>query len=589
MKLLLEVFKKNIKYVIPLILFTIVGIVFRLINTSFIGTVVNQVMAFTSDPNASETAGSVLSIIGLEMFGICAMISVMGIMSIFFASKLSAVTGRDLRKKLFTKIMSFSMKEIDSLSVSSLITLCTNDIVQIQNVVFIICTTALQVPFLVIGGITSMVANRSGLSWTVALASGLVIVILLVCVLRTLKIAGSYQGKIDAINGVTREGLTGTQVIRAFNRDTWNEERIIKASKEFRDINISFTRKMIVMEPSVYLVLNLVNLLATWLGAKRLEEGLINVGVISSYTSYLFMIVMGVLMFGLSAFSMIRMIVSLKRIRKIMDIEPAVSDGDLPKESIPERQSIEFKNVSFKYDEEGGYVIKNIDFTAECGKTTAIIGNTGCGKSTIMNLVSRLYDPDEGEILIGGIDARRYPVNELRNQIGYVTQKAVLFTGDIKSNIDFGTDCSDEAISEAAEIAQIKEFVDDNEEGFGYAIARGGTNVSGGQRQRLSIARAIAKNPKIYLFDDSFSALDYKTDAKLRKALKEKTKDATVLIVAQRVTSILDADRIIVMHNGIIVGQGTSSELLKSCEYYREILKSQVSEDEYEKMINNES
>lgn len=589
MKLLLEVFKKNIKYVIPLILFTIVGIVFRLINTSFIGTVVNQVMAFTSDPNASETAGSVLSVIGLEMFGICAMISVMGIMSIFFASKLSAVTGRDLRKKLFTKIMSFSMKEIDSLSVSSLITLCTNDIVQIQNVVFIICTTALQVPFLVIGGITSMVANRSGLSWTVALASGLVIVILLVCVLRTLKIAGSYQGKIDAINSVTREGLTGTQVIRAFNRDTWNEERIIKASKEFRDINISFTRKMIVMEPSVYLVLNLVNLLATWLGAKRLEEGLINVGVISSYTSYLFMIVMGVLMFGLSAFSMIRMIVSLKRIRKIMDIEPAVSDGDLPKESIPERQSIEFKNVSFKYDEEGGYVIKNIDFTAECGKTTAIIGNTGCGKSTIMNLVSRLYDPDEGEILIGGIDARRYPVNELRNQIGYVTQKAVLFTGDIKSNIDFGTDCSDEAISEAAEIAQIKEFVDDNEEGFGYAIARGGTNVSGGQRQRLSIARAIAKNPKIYLFDDSFSALDYKTDAKLRKALKEKTKDATVLIVAQRVTSILDADRIIVMHNGIIVGQGTSSELLKSCEYYREILKSQVSEDEYEKMINNES
>ncbi|MBQ0041794.1 MAG: ABC transporter ATP-binding protein [Lachnospiraceae bacterium] len=589
MKLLLEVFKKNIKYVIPLILFTIVGIVFRLINTSFIGTVVNQVMAFTSDPNASETAGSVLSVIGLEMFGICAMISVMGIMSIFFASKLSAVTGRDLRKKLFTKIMSFSMKEIDSLSVSSLITLCTNDIVQIQNVVFIICTTALQVPFLVIGGITSMVANRSGLSWTVALASGLVIVILLVCVLRTLKIAGSYQGKIDAINSVTREGLTGTQVIRAFNRDTWNEERIIKASKEFRDINISFTRKMIVMEPSVYLVLNLVNLLATWLGAKRLEEGLINVGVISSYTSYLFMIVMGVLMFGLSAFSMIRMIVSLKRIRKIMDIEPAVSDGDLPKESIPERQSIEFKNVSFKYDEEGGYVIKNIDFTAECGKTTAIIGNTGCGKSTIMNLVSRLYDPDEGEILIGGIDARRYPVNELRNQIGYVTQKAVLFTGDIKSNIDFGTDCSDEAISEAAEIAQIKEFVDDNEEGYGYAIARGGTNVSGGQRQRLSIARAIAKNPKIYLFDDSFSALDYKTDAKLRKALKEKTKDATVLIVAQRVTSILDADRIIVMHNGIIVGQGTSSELLKSCEYYREILKSQVSEDEYEKMINNES
>ncbi|MCQ2499524.1 MAG: ABC transporter ATP-binding protein/permease [Lachnospiraceae bacterium] len=585
MKLLKEVLKNNIKYLIPLLVFTMVSIYFRLENTSYIGTVVNDVMRLVSENQPSEVVNSTLMDVALKMLGICALISIAGLLSSLFASKISAAAGKYLRKKLFSKVMSFSMPEIDRFSVSELITRSTIDIVQIQNVLFIVFTTALQVPFMMVGGIGSMIASKSGLSWTIALASGLVVLILVIVVFLIFKVVTDYQKKIDAINTVTREALTGIQVIRAFNRDEWNENRIKTASGEFRDVNISFTRRMLIMEPSVYFILNIINVLAIYIGSKRVEDGSLSVGIISAYTGYLYMIVVGVLMFGISIFSIIRMFVSLKRINEIVSVEPSITDGGVDIDSIDKKLSVEFKDVSFKYKEDGNYVVRDIDFVAENGKTTAIIGNTGCGKSTLMNLIPRLYDAAEGEILIGGVNVKDLKVQELRDSIGYVTQKAVLFTGDIENNVEFGSKAEAKEVEEAIRIAQMEEFVEENEKGLNYEIARGGSNVSGGQRQRLSIARALARNPKIYLFDDSFSALDYKTDAILRHELKSKTKDATVIIVAQRVSTVMDADQIIVMHDGEIVGKGNSSELFKSCEYYREIVKSQVSENEYERLL----
>lgn len=585
MKLLKEVLKNNIKYLIPLLVFTMVSIYFRLENTSYIGTVVNDVMRLVSENQPSEVVNSTLMDVALKMLGICALISIAGLLSSLFASKISAAAGKYLRKKLFSKVMSFSMPEIDRFSVSELITRSTIDIVQIQNVLFIVFTTALQVPFMMVGGIGSMIASKSGLSWTIALASGLVVLILVIVVFLIFKVVTDYQKKIDAINTVTREALTGIQVIRAFNRDEWNENRIKTASGEFRDVNISFTRRMLIMEPSVYFILNIINVLAIYIGSKRVEDGSLSVGIISAYTGYLYMIVVGVLMFGISIFSIIRMFVSLKRINEIVSVEPSITDGGVDIDSIDKKLSVEFKDVSFKYKEDGNYVVRDIDFVAENGKTTAIIGNTGCGKSTLMNLIPRLYDAAEGEILIGGVNVKDLKVQELRDSIGYVTQRAVLFTGDIENNVEFGSKAEVKEVEEAIRIAQMEEFVEENEKGLKYEIARGGSNVSGGQRQRLSIARALARNPKIYLFDDSFSALDYKTDAILRHELKSKTKDATVIIVAQRVSTVMDADQIIVMHDGEIVGKGNSSELFKSCEYYREIVKSQVSENEYERLL----
>lgn len=585
MKLLKEVLKNNIKYLIPLLVFTMVSIYFRLENTSYIGTVVNDVMRLVSENQPSEVVNSTLFDVALKMLGICALISIAGLLSSLFASKISAAAGKYLRKKLFSKVMSFSMPEIDRFSVSELITRSTIDIVQIQNVLFIVFTTALQVPFMMVGGIGSMIASKSGLSWTIALASGLVVLILVIVVFLIFKVVTDYQKKIDAINTVTREALTGIQVIRAFNRDEWNENRIKTASGEFRDVNISFTRRMLIMEPSVYFILNIINVLAIYIGSKRVEDGSLSVGIISAYTGYLYMIVVGVLMFGISIFSIIRMFVSLKRINEIVSVEPSITDGGVDIDSIDKKLSVEFKDVSFKYKEDGNYVVRDIDFVAENGKTTAIIGNTGCGKSTLMNLIPRLYDAAEGEILIGGVNVKDLKVQELRESIGYVTQKAVLFTGDIENNVEFGSKAEAKEVEEAIRIAQMEEFVEENEKGLNYEIARGGSNVSGGQRQRLSIARALARNPKIYLFDDSFSALDYKTDAVLRHELKSKTKDATVIIVAQRVSTVMDADQIVVMYDGEIVGKGNSSELFKSCEYYREIVKSQVSENEYERLL----
>lgn len=584
MKFLGGVLKKNIKYFIPLLIFTVACIYFRLKNTGFIGSVTNGVLEAIKENSSEGEIGFALGQATIKLLGICAAISITGALGGFFATKMAANAAKDLRQNLFEKILCFSLPEANRFSISALITRCTVDINQVQGVLYVIFTTVLQVPLLIVGGISSMIANQSGLSWTIVLASVLTVIVITLVAWMIYKIAARYQEKMDQMNLVTREALTGVQIIRAFNRDEWNEERLKKNSKEFRELNLSFSKKLVTIEPSVYFILDLVNVLALYFGAGRVESGLISMGIILSYSGYLYMIVVGIYMLGMSMFNIIRMFISIKRINEVMNIEPSITDGEKDIDSVSD-YSVEFKNVSFNYGDDAGNVIRNISFAAPSGKVTAIIGNTGCGKTTLLNLIPRLYDASEGEICIGGVDVRDLKVKEVRDSIGYVSQKAVLFSGNIGSNVEFGSGCEAESVNEAVRIAQMKEFTDSHEEGLQYEIARGGSNVSGGQRQRLSIARAIAKEPKIYLFDDCFSALDYKTDVTIRKEFFEKRKDATVIIVAQRVSSISDADKIIVMHDGEVVGEGTSDELFGKCDYYREIVKSQVSEKEYEGLL----
>lgn len=584
MKFLGGVLKKNIKYFIPLLIFTVACIYFRLKNTGFIGSVTNGVLEAIKENSSEGEIGFALGQATIKLLGICAAISITGALGGFFATKMAANAAKDLRQNLFEKILCFSLPEANKFSISALITRCTVDINQVQGVLYVIFTTVLQVPLLIVGGISSMIANQSGLSWTIVLASVLTVIVITLVAWMIYKIAARYQEKMDQMNLVTREALTGVQIIRAFNRDEWNEERLKKNSKEFRELNLSFSKKLVTIEPSVYFILDLVNVLALYFGAGRVESGLISMGIILSYSGYLYMIVVGIYMLGMSMFNIIRMFISIKRINEVMNIEPSITDGEKDIDSVSD-YSVEFKNVSFNYGDDAGNVIRNISFAAPSGKVTAIIGNTGCGKTTLLNLIPRLYDASEGEICIGGVDVRDLKVKEVRDSIGYVSQKAVLFSGNIGSNVEFGSGCEAESVNEAVRIAQMKEFTDSHEEGLQYEIARGGSNVSGGQRQRLSIARAIAKEPKIYLFDDCFSALDYKTDVTIRKEFFEKRKDATVIIVAQRVSSISDADKIIVMHDGEVVGEGTSDELFGKCDYYREIVKSQVSEKEYEGLL----
>lgn len=584
MKFLGGVLKKNIKYFIPLLIFTVACIYFRLKNTGFIGSVTNGVLEAIKENSSEGEIGFALGQATIKLLGICAAISITGALGGFFATKMAANAAKDLRQNLFEKILCFSLPEANKFSISALITRCTVDINQVQGVLYVIFTTVLQVPLLIVGGISSMIANQSGLSWTIVLASVLTVIVITLVAWMIYKIAARYQEKMDQMNLVTREALTGVQIIRAFNRDEWNEERLKKNSKEFRELNLSFSKKLVTIEPSVYFILDLVNVLALYFGAGRVESGLISMGIILSYSGYLYMIVVGIYMLGMSMFNIIRVFISIKRINEVMNIEPSITDGEKDIDSVSD-YSVEFKNVSFNYGDDAGNVIRNISFAAPSGKVTAIIGNTGCGKTTLLNLIPRLYDASEGEICIGGVDVRDLKVKEVRDSIGYVSQKAVLFSGNIGSNVEFGSGCEAESVNEAVRIAQMKEFTDSHEEGLQYEIARGGSNVSGGQRQRLSIARAIAKEPKIYLFDDCFSALDYKTDVTIRKEFFEKRKDATVIIVAQRVSSISDADKIIVMHDGEVVGEGTSDELFGKCDYYREIVKSQVSEKEYEGLL----
>ena len=519
---------------------------------------------------------------GAVMLGI-ALISLLATIVVgFIGSRVGAGIGRSLRKDVFRKVVSFSNVEFDKFSTASLITRSTNDIQQIQNFTVMFVRMILYAPILGIGGVLKVLNTDTSMAWIIGVA--VVAILLVIIVLFSLAIPRfkKVQKLVDKLNLVTRESLVGMLVIRAFSNQKVEEKRFDEINIDLRKTNTFVNRIMSVMMPTMMLIMNMITILIVWVGSHNIDAGVMQVGDMMAFIQYSMQIIMSFLMLSMLSVILPRASVSASRIGEILSTDVAIKDSKETREFDEDKYGeVEFKNVSFKYPDAEDNVISNINFVAKPGQTTAFIGSTGSGKSTLINLIPRFFDVTEGEILVNGVDIRNINQHKLRDEIGYVPQKAVLFSGTIDSNIRYGAeDSTKEDIREAASIAQAMEFIESKPDKFETEISQGGTNVSGGQKQRLSIARALAKKPKIFIFDDSFSALDLKTDAKLRKELKSKTKDATVLIVAQRISTILHADQIVVLDEGKVVGIGTHNELMKNCEVYKQIALSQLSKEE---------
>lgn len=508
----------------------------------------------------------------------------------FLASRVAASAGRDLRGRVFHKVVGFSNHEFNQFSTASLITRSTNDIQQIQMLIVMLLRMVLYAPILAIGGVFQVMKTNVSMSWIIGLA-----VIIIACMVLLLFVVAMPKFKmlqklVDKLNLVTREILTGLSVIRAFSTEKHEEKRFDDANVELTKTNLFVNRAMTFMMPVMMLVMNGVSVLIVWTGAHGISDGQMQVGDMMAFIQYTMQIIMGFLMLCMISIMLPRAAVAADRVEEVLKSETIICDPERP-EVLPEQGEgvLSFDHVSFKYPGADEDVLQDITFTARPGQTTAIIGSTGSGKSTLVNLIPRFYDVTEGKITLDGIDIRDIKQHDLREKLGYVPQKGVLFSGNIASNIMFGNqDGTEEEMKEAAEIAQATEFIETKPEGYESPIAQGGSNVSGGQKQRLSIARAIAKHPQVFIFDDSFSALDYKTDVTLRHALAEKTSESTVLIVAQRISTILHAEQILVLDDGKIVGKGTHAELLKNCEVYREIAESQLSRAELESAVQTD-
>ena len=521
-------------------------------------------------------------IAGAKMIGLALVGLITTIMVGFIAAKVAASLGRNLRGGVFKKVMNFSSTEMDKFSTASLITRTTNDIQQIQMLMVMLLRIVFYAPILAIGGIIKVMNTDTSMSWIIAVAIGAVLSLVLVLFGVVLPKFKLVQKLVDKLNLVTREILTGLSVIRAFNTERYEEKRFDKANTDLTKTNLFVNRVMACMMPFMMFIMNGIAVLIVWSGAHRIDDGSMQVGDMMAFIQYTMMIIIAFLMISMVSIMLPRASVSAVRVDEILTTKLTILDPKITEEFNKDKKGIlEFKNVAFKYPNAEEDVLSNISFTAKPGQTTAFIGSTGSGKSTLINLIPRFFDVTEGEILIDGLDIRKVSQHNLRDKIGYVPQKGVLFSGTIESNLKYGKgDATEEEIERAARIAQATEFISAKEEGFKSEISQGGSNVSGGQKQRLSIARAIAKRPEIYIFDDSFSALDYKTDAVLRQALKDETGESTVLIVAQRISTIMHAEQIIVLDEGKIVGSGTHRELLETCEVYNQIASSQLSKEE---------
>lgn len=518
---------------------------------------------------------------GGRMLGIAFMILVAAVGVGFLASKVGASVGRDLRGKIYKKVMGFSNTEMNRFSTASLITRSTNDIQQIQMVTAVMLRLLLYAPIIGIGGIIKVYQTGAGMEWIIALAVVVILGFVMLLVSMAMPKFKIMQTLVDGLNLVSREILTGLSVIRAFGREKTEEERFDEANKKLTGTQLFTNRIMTFMMPGMMFIMYSVTILITWVSAQKIDAGTLQVGAMTAFITYAMQIVMAFLMMTAMSIMVPRAGVAADRIDEVLKTEASVQNVKKPETLKEHKGVLEFSHVDFKYPGAEHNVLSDIDFKVEPGKTTAIIGSTGCGKSTLVNLIPRFYDVTGGQITLDGKDIRRISMEELREEIGFVPQKGVLFSGTIASNLRFGkADATDEDIKEAAEIAQATEFIETKKEKYDSPIAQGGSNVSGGQKQRLAIARAIAKKAKVLVFDDSFSALDMKTDAALRKELNEKVQDASIVIVAQRVSTILHADQILVLDDGKIVGKGTHEELLKNCEVYLQIAKSQLSEKE---------
>ena len=526
---------------------------------------------------------------GGKMLALAAVGMIVSMIVGFLASKVGASTGRDLRGKVFRKVVEFSNGEFDKFSTASLITRSTNDIQQIQMLTVMILRMVLYAPIMGIGGVFKVFHTNVSMSWIIGLAVVLIAMVVMVLFVVAMPKFKILQNLVDRLNLVTREILTGLPVIRAFSTEKHEEERFDQANKDLTKTNLFVNRAMTFMMPTMMLIMNAISILIVWVGANGINDGQMQVGDMMAFIQYTMQIIMAFLMICMISIMLPRAAVSATRVDEVLTSTTLINDPKQPKHLKEGKGMVEFDHVSFRYPGAEEDVLHEISFTAKPGETTAIIGSTGSGKSTMVNLIPRFYDVTEGKITIDGEDIRNVTQHELRDQLGYVPQKGVLFSGTIASNILYGNpDGSEETMMEAAKVAQAAEFIEEKPKCYDSRISQGGGNVSGGQKQRLSIARAIAKDPKIFIFDDSFSALDYKTDVTLRKALKEHTVNSTVIIVAQRISTILHADQIIVLDEGKVAGIGTHKELLKNCDVYYQIAASQLSEKELERDLNQD-
>lgn len=541
--------------------------------------------ASTCDKNAGIDLGDLqmkyMWSVFRKMALMCLIMLLASCIAAYVSSGIGASIGKNFRRDMFHNVMSFSNTEMDRFSTASLITRSTNDIQQIQMVIVILLRVMLYAPILGVGGIIKVLQAKSNMEWIIVVAVVLIIVFVAVLMAATIKKFRIMQILVDAMNLISREILTGLSVIRAFGREEEEEKRFDKANRDLASVQLFTSRAMTLMMPGMTIIMYGTTLLIVWIAAHRIDDGTLQIGTMTAFITYAMMIVMSFLMLTMISIFLPRAGVAAERIDEVLRTSSSITDPANPQHLSEKKGVLEFSNVGFAYPGAEEKVLSDLSFTVEPGKTTAVIGSTGSGKSTMINLIPRFYDVSEGAITIDGVDIRNLPVHELRELIGFVPQKGTLFSGTIASNLRFGrAEATEEELQLAADIAQASEFIDEKPERFDSSIAQGGSNVSGGQKQRLAIARAIVKNPKIFVFDDSFSALDMKTDAALRHKLAESTENSAVVIVAQRVSTIMNADQILVLDEGRIVGKGTHKELLQSCEVYYEIASSQLSEEE---------
>ena len=523
---------------------------------------------------------------GLAMIVVTAAGGLCSIVIGFLAARIATGMAQKLRTELFERVESFALADFNKFSTASLITRSTNDIQQIQMTSILLLRLALMAPIMAIGGLQKAIHNAPNLSWIIALAVSVLLVVIAVLFVIAVPRFKKLQTLVDKLNLVTRENLVGLKVIRAFHNEKIEQKKFQQANTELNKMGLFLNRLMMLLDPIMTLVMNFSSVAIVWFGAHLISSGNLQIGNMMAFLEYAMQVIISFLLLSMVFIMVPRAAVSVKRVGEVLDTLPSIVDPQLPQQ-LPNDATgkIEFKDVTFTYPDADLPVLSSINFTAEPGQTTAFIGSTGSGKSTLINLIPRFYDVSAGQILLDGVDIRQLKLEDLYDQIGYVPQKGVLFSGTIASNIKYGNaKASQKLVEKSAKIAQAAEFISELKNGYKNDIAQGGSNVSGGQRQRLSIARAIAVEPNVYIFDDSFSALDFKTDAKLRSALAKETKHKTVLIVGQRINTIMNADKIIVLDEGKIVGQGTHQELMKNCQVYQEIAASQLSEDDLQKM-----
>lgn len=528
-----------------------------------------------------------LAKVGVRMLAVAALMTAVAIGVGYLASRTAAEIARNLRRRLFAKVLEFSDADVSKFSAASLITRGTNDIQQIQMVIVVLLRMVLYAPILAIGGILMVSRTNASMSWVIVVAVAAIFIVVGVLMALAMPKFKIMQALIDRVNLVSREMLSGLAVIRAFGRQGYEERRFDEANAALMRTQLFTNRVMTFMMPAMMLVMNAVSVLIVWVGGSYIDAGAIQTGDMIAFITYSMVVIMSFLMIGMVSIMLPRADVAASRVNEVLETAPSIVDPAEPCRhdcaERPEGAEIAFDDVTFSYDEGSDPVLRHVSFTAEAGKTTAVIGSTGSGKSTVIKLVERFYDVDSGAVRVDGVDVRAMPQHELRAQFGYVPQKAFLFSGTVADTVAYGAcDIDEQRMRFAADVAQAADFVDARDEGFATPVAQGGTNLSGGQRQRLSIARAIARDARAYLFDDSFSALDYRTDALLRAAIAEKLAGKTVLIVAQRISTVLSADRIVVLEDGAVAGQGTHAELMRDCPAYREIALSQLSEEELE-------